>query len=73
MNLDSINAATISRLRLCEGHGRDYVLARCKAEGRKRGSISGIDANGNIWPTQIVDGLVSVVDEPDVYHFMDGD
>jgi hypothetical protein len=57
---------------VARSHGKNYILARSKSEGRKRGSVFAIDSDGKVWPTQIVDCLYSVVDEPDVY-FVDGD
>lgn len=50
-------------------HGKNYVLARSQTDGSKRGSVYAIDQDGNIYPTQLLDCLYSVVDEPDVYHF----
>jgi len=50
-------------------HGKDYVLARSNFRGRP--GLFAISENGVVYPTQTVDGLFSVVDEPDTYHFED--
>jgi hypothetical protein len=56
---------------IARSHGKNFILARSRTEGKTRGSIFAIDSDGKVWPTQVVDGLFSVVDEPDVYHFND--
>jgi hypothetical protein len=50
-------------------HGRDYVLARSNFKGRP--GLFAIGEDGKVYPTQAVDGLFSVCDEPDCYHFDD--
>jgi hypothetical protein len=50
-------------------HGKDYVLARSNFRGRP--GLFAIGEDGQIFPTQAVDGLFSVIDEPDCYHFDD--
>jgi hypothetical protein len=52
---------------IMKSHGRNYVLARSNIRGRP--ALFAIDENGQVYPTQSVDGLFSVVDEPDIYYF----
>jgi hypothetical protein len=51
-------------------HGKSFVLVRTNSE-RGRPGMYAIDQDGRIYQTQIVDQLISVIDEPDVYHFED--
>jgi hypothetical protein len=54
---------------IMRSHGKNYVLARTKTNGRS--SVYAIDSDGRVYPTQLLDCLYSVVDEPDCYHFED--
>jgi hypothetical protein len=59
---------------IMKSHGRSFVLAHASrgvSEGRGRPghAMFAIDENGRVYPTQAVDGLYSVVDEPDRYFF----
>jgi hypothetical protein len=54
---------------IMRSHGRNFVLARAASLGRS--NLFAIDEEGRIYETQMVDGLYSVVDEPDTYHFDD--
>jgi hypothetical protein len=54
---------------IARSHGRDFVLARAASDSSKRGSVYAIDEDGKIYPTQLLDCLWSVVDEPDCYYF----
>ncbi len=56
---------------IMRSHGRSFVSARAALDSSKRGSIFAIDQDGNVYPTQLLDCLYSVVDEPDCYHFDD--
>jgi hypothetical protein len=56
---------------IMRSHGRSFVLVRSNSGSLGRPGLYGVDEAGQIFPTQTVDGLFSVCDEPDVYHHFD--
>jgi hypothetical protein len=54
---------------IMRSHGKNFVLAGAASDSSRRGSVFAIDEDGKVYPTQLLDCLFSVIDEPDTYHF----